>query len=129
MGHPNEELLRRGYEAFGSGDMATLNELLSDDIIWHVPGKSPVSGDYKGKDQVFQFFGQIVQMTGGSFKNEIHDLLANNEHGTVLVTTTADREGKHLDDRQVHVFHLKDGKTTEFWNHSGDQYALDEFWS
>jgi ketosteroid isomerase-like protein len=129
MADPNEELLRRGYEAFAAGDMATLNELLSDDIVWHVPGKSPIAGDYKGKDQVFGFFGKIVEMTGGNFKNEIHDLLANDEHGIVLVTTTADRGAKHLDDRQVHVFHLKDGRATEFWNHSGDQYALDEFWS
>ena len=129
MAHPNEELLRKGYEAFGSGDTQTLDQVLSDDIVWHVPGRSPIAGDYKGKEQVLQFFGQIVQMTGGAFKNEIHDLLANDEHGVVLVTATGDREGKRLDARQVHVFHIQDGRATEFWNHTDDLYAFDEFWS
>ena len=27
MAHPNEELVRRGYEAFAKGDMETLREL------------------------------------------------------------------------------------------------------
>ena len=27
MGHPNEDLIRRGYDAFSSGDMQTLREL------------------------------------------------------------------------------------------------------
>jgi ketosteroid isomerase-like protein len=27
MGHPNEDLIRRGYDAFSTGDMDTLREL------------------------------------------------------------------------------------------------------
>jgi ketosteroid isomerase-like protein len=37
MGHPNEDLVRRGYDAFGSGDMQTLRELFHPDIVWHAP--------------------------------------------------------------------------------------------
>ena len=37
MAHPNEDLLRRGYDAFGTGDMETLAALLADDIVWHFP--------------------------------------------------------------------------------------------
>ena len=33
MAHPNEDLVRRGYEAFATGDMATLNELFADDKL------------------------------------------------------------------------------------------------
>jgi ketosteroid isomerase-like protein len=46
-----------------------------------------------------------------------------------MVENHAERQGKRLNDRQVHVLHLKDGKVTEFWNHFGDQNAVDEFWS
>jgi hypothetical protein len=35
MAHPNEELVRRGYEAFATGDMETLRELLDPEIVWH----------------------------------------------------------------------------------------------
>ena len=29
----------------------------------------------------------------------------------------------------VHVFHMKDGKITEFWAYAEDQNLVDEFWS
>ena len=38
MGHPNEDLIRRGYDAFSRGDMDTLRELYHPDIVWHAPG-------------------------------------------------------------------------------------------
>jgi hypothetical protein len=128
MAHPNEELVRSGYEAFSKGDMQTVNELFADGIVWHVPGKSQLSGDYTGKDQVFGFFGKLVEMTGGTFSLEIHDVLANDEHAIVLAESHGERDGKTLDDRSVHVLHVSDGKVTEFWGYGGDQYAVDEFW-
>ena len=42
--HPNAARLRRGHEAFSSGDMDTLTELIAEDTVWHWPGKSPISG-------------------------------------------------------------------------------------
>ncbi|HEY1003441.1 MAG TPA: nuclear transport factor 2 family protein [Streptosporangiaceae bacterium] len=36
----NANLVRRGYAAFSTGDMATLTELIADDAVWHVPARS-----------------------------------------------------------------------------------------
>jgi hypothetical protein len=129
MAHPNEELTQKGYEAFAKGDLDTLNGLMADDLVWHVPGNNPLSGDYRGKEAVLGLFGKIMERSGGTLHQEIHDILANDEHAVVMVVSRAEREGKTLEDRQVHVLHLKDGKVTEFWNHFGDQNAVDEFWS
>ena len=129
MAHPNEELIQKGYDAFGKGDLDALKDLFADDVKWHTPGKSPISGDLEGRDAVFGQFAKIAELSGGSFRLEIHDMLANDEHGVALVTATGDRGGKSFSDNQVHVFHVKDGKLTEFWGHPGDQYAADEFWS
>jgi ketosteroid isomerase-like protein len=41
MAHPNEELLRRGFDAFSSGDMGTLAQVLDQEVVYHVPGRSP----------------------------------------------------------------------------------------
>src|SRR5207244_733997 len=60
MAHPNEDLVRRGYEAFGTGDMATLNELFADDIVWHAPGRNQLAGTYRGKDEVFATFAKVA---------------------------------------------------------------------
>ena len=41
MAHPNEELVRRGYEAFNNADVETLRELFADTTIFHEPGHNP----------------------------------------------------------------------------------------
>jgi ketosteroid isomerase-like protein len=129
MAHPNEALVRKGYEAFAKGDMQTLGELFAEDVVWNIPGKNPLAGTRKGQQEVFEQFGQIAEMTGGNFGIEIHDILANDEHTVALVTTKGSRDGKSIEDHQVHVFHIRDGKVTEYWGHPTDQYAIDEFWS
>jgi uncharacterized protein len=129
MAHPNEDLVRRGYAAFGTGDIPTLNELFADDIVWHVGGRSPITGEYKGKSAVFGFFAQLAERTNGTFRLDLHDVLANDEHAVALATVTAERDGKTLRDNGAQVFHVQGGKVTESWFHPGDEYASDDFWS
>src|SRR3954454_24265968 len=68
MAHPNADLLNKGYDAFDKGDMDTIRGLFADDIVFHVPGNSQVSGEYRGTDGVFGFFGKLVELSGGTFK-------------------------------------------------------------
>jgi uncharacterized protein len=125
--HPNEELVRRAYGA-GTADMATMNELFADDIVWNSPGRNQLSGTYRGKEAVFANFQKAAELTGGTFKFEIHDVLANDQHAVVLIRWMGERDGKTLDDNSVQVFEIKDGKVKEQWLHPGDAYASDEFW-
>ena len=128
--HANIQRSKRAYEAFGKGDMATVSDLLADDVLWHVSGSSPLAGDYKGKDAVFGFFGKLMEMTGGTFKLEVHDILANDEHSVTLLTATAERNGKKLDTRQVHITHPdSEGRVKEFWAFDENQAASDQFYS
>lgn len=127
--HPNLERARAGYAAFAAGDMATVSDLFADDIVWHNGGNNILTGDYEGKEAVLGFFGRLVQETGGNFKNEIHDMLANDDHGVALVHASATRGDKSLEGNTVHIFHMRDGKMTEFWAFPEDQGVVDEFWS
>jgi ketosteroid isomerase-like protein len=130
MAHPNEDLIRRGFEAFSKGDMDALrNEQFTSDVKYHAPGRSPVSGDYNGVDEVLGAFAKLFELTGGTFKTELHDVLANDEHGVALAPASAQRDGKTFHDNGVLVFHFRDGKVSEFWLHSFDLYAGDEFFS
>jgi uncharacterized protein len=127
--HPNLELMRRGYAAYTSGDLETIDRLFADDVVWHVSGRSPISGDYTGKEQVFGFFGKLQELSGGTSRVEVHDLLADDDHGVAIVTQSASRDGRTYEGRVTHVLHLRDGKVTEFWDAYVDQYASDEFWA
>lgn len=127
--HPNLERARAGYAAFAAGDMATINDLLADDTVWHSGGDNILTGDYEGKEAVLGYMARLMQETGGTFRNEIHDMLANDEHGVALVTQTATRGGTSIEGPVVQVFHMRDGKMTEFWTFARDQSAVDEFWN
>lgn len=126
--HPNLERSRMGYAAFAEGDMDTVSSVMADDIVWHVPGDHELAGDYAGKEEVFSFFARLMQETEGTFGNEIHDILANDEHGVALVEASATRNGKTISNKVIHVFHMSDGKMTEFWNIPTDQKAWDDFY-
>ena len=51
--HPHIELFRRTYAAFTTGDMDALAEVFAEDVVWHTPGRNPLSGDYEGRDATF----------------------------------------------------------------------------
>jgi len=124
--HPNVARIRDGYAAFAKGDFAVLNDLFAEDLLWHEGGRNQLSGEYRGRDAVYGLFGKLMEVTEGSFHLDLHAAFADDEHGVVLVTTTASRGGRSVTTNDVHVFHLRDGKVVEFWDSSTDQYAIDE---
>lgn len=126
--HPDAELLRQAYAAFSRGDLDAVGSLFDTAIEWHVSG-GPLAGTYKGTQEVFGFFGQLFERSGGTFRLEIHDLLANDEHVVVLVRERAEREGRVLDVNVVHVWHVRGGKAAEFWGIPADVGAVERFWA
>ena len=125
----NEAKLRAVYEAFARGDMDAVLADCTDGIVFHVPGRSPMAGGYPGRDGFMAMIGKVMQLSGGTFKEELTDALANDRHGVALARHTLERNGKQHEYHTVHVWHIKDGKFTEFWEHPGDTVAFDEAWS
>jgi uncharacterized protein len=130
MAHPNEDVVREGFAAFGRGDIDALRkQFLADDVCWHVVGRNPLAGDYEGPEHVMQLFARLFELSGGRLSLELHDVLANDEHAVALYTARGERAGKQLNDNEVLVYHFRDGKVSEVWGHGTDPYAFDEFWS
>ena len=127
--HQNVATMQRAYEAFNTGDMSTLTELM-DETVWHLPGRSSMAGDYQGSGATLAYFGQLAQKTEGSFRAELQHIAADGDNRVVgIQRSTADRDGKHLDVANCIVFELKDGQVTDGREHFEDLYAWDEFWS
>lgn len=127
--HPNADLLRKGYDAFAKGDTATLTDLFSEDVVWHLPGRNLISGEHKGRDAVFALFAKVGELSGGTFRVELHDVVANDGHTVAVTRTAGSRQGKQLDLLGTDVYHVRNGKITEWWSFSEDQRRDDEFWS
>ena len=129
MAHPNEDLLRTGYGAFARGDMETIDEIMTDDVVWHFPGTNKLAGEFKGKTEVMGWIVRSMELSGGTVRVEPHDILANDEHGVALIRVTASHAGTLLDDETVQVFHFTSAKISEPWFYPQDQATADSFWS
>jgi uncharacterized protein len=129
MSTENLELIRRGYDAFSHGDVAAVLGVLDPAISWHVPGRSPLSGDYDGHDAVVGFFVKTQELAAGTFSIEINDMLAGGDRVVVLCTVSAQRRGQEWSSPEVHVWRVLNGQAVEFREYQGDQQAEDEFWS
>ena len=127
MSQTNQETLRTIYDAFSKGDVDTVMVNLSDDIEYHITGRSLVSGDYAGKDEVLRFFTMLMELSDGTFGLEVVDTLTNEARGVVLCNERGKRGGRTLDNRSVHVWEMRDGKGTRFDGYNEEVW--DEFWS
>jgi uncharacterized protein len=125
----NRELILGGYEAFGKGDIPDVVARWAPDIVWHISGRSPLARDYTGAEEVLGFFGALQELSAGSFRLEIHDVIASEDHVVALVAEIAERGGNSLTNPSAHIWHVRDGKATEFWAAPYDLYATDAFWS
>jgi ketosteroid isomerase-like protein len=130
LSQSNAEIIRSGYEAFAAGDVPAVLAMFSDDISWHIPGRSPLAGTYTGPDEVLGFFGQLGERSNGTFNLDVHDVLDNGEEKVVLLLTeTAQRNDASLSVSAVHVWGVQEGKATTFQAYVADAYAVDEFWA
>jgi uncharacterized protein len=130
MANSNEELVRKGYKAFGEGDMDTLRSLYADDAVHHAAGKNPLSGDYKGADDILGYYGKLFELTGGTFRAELKSVTAEGDD-TIVAThrNTGERVGRTLDQDEQLTFTISDGKFTRLEEKHSDPAAYDAFFA
>ncbi|MEE8330307.1 MAG: nuclear transport factor 2 family protein [Acidimicrobiia bacterium] len=129
MSDANKKLIQRGFDAFAQGDMEAMSEVLSPTVIWHTPGNNILAGDRRGLEETLSLFAQIGQETGGQISQEIHAILADDEHAVALVNSSITRNDKTVEGSSVFVFHVSGGQVSECWAHNSEQAALDDLWS
>jgi ketosteroid isomerase-like protein len=129
MTHPNEDLIRRAYAAFAAADLDTVFSMVADDILWHNGGSNQLTGDVRGHQELMSFFGKLFEVTGGTLRLDVHDVLANDTHGVALVTAHVERDGEPMTVREAHIMHAADGKLTEFWVFPEDTAAFDRMFA
>jgi ketosteroid isomerase-like protein len=111
------ETVQAMYAAFGRGDIATLLEHVTDDVVWTHRGSIglPYMGTFHGKQALLQWFGDVAEYDGiQAF--EPREFLAGPDHVTVLgwERTQALPGGGVFETDWVHVMNLRGGKVCRF---------------
>lgn len=115
----NIQVVRKGYEAFGRGDIQGLLDQLAEDVDWSTPGTaaSPIAGQRRGRKEVAGFFTTLGQ------KFDIKDFtpeefLAKGDLVVVLGRDLAGAKGGRLEPFEwVHIFTVRNGKIVKFREH------------
>ena len=129
--HPDIAVVKKGYQAFNSADIATLSELIADDAVQHMPeGKNQFSGDHKGRDNILAMYGKIGELTGGTFRAAAN-LFTTDGRGTVVVQHdyVGTRDGNDVGQKNALIFRIEGGKIVELTDTTSDLGVYDKNWA
>ncbi|MGH9222444.1 MAG: nuclear transport factor 2 family protein [Acidimicrobiales bacterium] len=128
--HPGVQRMRDYLARFGDGDVESVREFYSPDVLWHVGGYHSLSGDYRGQDALMDYFRRVREMTGGTLRLQPRSILASDKYTSVFTQVQAERDGRTLDVLMAQVFKVgPDGRWAEYWAVPEDQDHVDAFWS
>jgi ketosteroid isomerase-like protein len=99
----NVETSKKGYDAFGKGDLETVMNDYDDNVEFVIPGNSVLSGTYRGKDGVMNLFTKVGEK---GFKIEPKRFVADDDVVVVLSQVRVGGESGV----QVDAFTFRDGK-------------------
>jgi ketosteroid isomerase-like protein len=124
----NAALVRRGYDAFAAGDMATLQALYHVDAAFYTVPQKTGDGSHLGRDAIFAFFGTIFNESKGTFKAKPMTIAAVDDRVFVLQEISGERNGYSLQDMGVMVFTIDGGLVQEMREFITPASHIKAFW-
>ena len=124
-----DEFLERQREMYAGGDVAAVEQLLADDVVWHVPGTSPIAGDHRGREAVLAYFRLRRELAGGAIAITAR---AETHHDAALVQLAdgqASLGGEDVVWRTAGVYRVAGGRIAEAWLVPLDLEHFDRVWA
>jgi ketosteroid isomerase-like protein len=113
----NTKTVQQVYEMFGTGDIDGLLTHVDDNISWMIPPveNAAWTGARTGKPAVTKFFSELSEAEDFA-RFEPLEFIAQGDKVVVLgeFEATVKATKKTYQTEWVHVFHLRDGRITEF---------------
>jgi ketosteroid isomerase-like protein len=122
--------IKESLDLVAKGDFDRLRDFYTEDVLWHVGGDHPMSGDYRGMDELIKYFERVRSLTDASLTIEPESILASEQHVAMFTGVKAQRGEKRMDVVLAQVFRVApDGRWSEYWALADDQDAVNAFWS
>jgi uncharacterized protein len=124
-----EEFLSRQRDMYAGGDVAAVEGLLAEDVVWHVPGSSAIAGDYRGREAVVRYFRRRREIAGGTIEITKLGEAHHDEALVQLADGRAQLAGREVTWRTAGVYRVADGRIAEAWLIPLDQEGFDRVWA
>jgi ketosteroid isomerase-like protein len=123
--------VRSVFDAFASRDLAALSTLFHQDATWHHRNDDRLGGRHRGSDGIAAYLAEAAQLTAGTLRPVPRSFMADSAGRVcVLVQVSGARpDGRSLDDPQVALFTVEDGRVRSVEQYVGDPAAVTAFWA
>ncbi len=126
MVYYDETIVRQFYEAFNRGDLTLVSKLYSEDVVLYVPGRSRISGIYRGKEALHKLWEKQFELSERTFRPEVVTVADGGGHIVVISDIRILRAGREYAWRRVIDFRMQESRVKEAWFYEGNQYTADE---
>src|SRR5262249_30912263 len=92
-------------------------------------GRSRAAAKYVGKSGLLDMVKKAMELSEGTFREEVLDVVANDDRGIVLVVQRCERDGRAIEYRTAHQWWIRGGTFSAWRGHRGDPRQFDEAWS
>ncbi|MGN6215936.1 MAG: nuclear transport factor 2 family protein [Solirubrobacterales bacterium] len=125
------ELHRRQNEMYAGGSIDSVAELLAEDIVWHIPGSSPIAGDHRGTAEVTAYFERRRQLADATMQMQPGELLETEDAVAQFVCGSAVLDGHRVTWQTMGVYRVdtETGRIREAWLVPLDSELFDRIWS
>jgi ketosteroid isomerase-like protein len=112
-----KQLATSFIESLRAGDANGFRAIMTDDVVWTLPGTSVVSGIAKGVDGILKRARYIVEYGANV---EIQHIVLGYEGVALLLHNTGKRNGRILDEYLTTVFTLRDRRIARLDTYMSD---------
>jgi len=123
------ELHRRQGEMYAGGPAGPVADLLADNIVWHVPGTSPIAGEHRGWEAVLRYFALRRDLARETMRMHPGEVLADGEAVVQLVDGAVLLDGEEVGWRTAGVYRVERGRVREVWLVPLDLDLFDRIWT
>lgn len=108
----NQKIVQQWFDHIAAGDAAAAFALFADDIVYELKGSTPVSGIYRGIEQIVNdFFTPWRRQIEGALVVTIDEMIAAGERVVALGRGAATTVyGLPYNNEYAFVFTLRDGR-------------------
>jgi ketosteroid isomerase-like protein len=125
------DLHRRQGEMYAGGSIDGVLELLPPDIVWHVSGKSPISGDHRGTRQVIDYFEKRRKLANTTMQMHPGEVISEGDAVAQFVEGSAVLDGEQVSWQTIGVYRVDIDHRwiREVWLVPLDGELFDRIWS
>ena len=117
--HPNVQTVNRMTKAVFDQDRATLAQVFTDDLAFHLRGPFEKAGDHRGVDGFLEVLGTVFELTGGDIELQQRFCVGTDGWAAEFEHAVLGRNGDKLESDNAFVYRFAGDRIAEMWMYLG----------